>query len=199
MPRIRLAIVTVATCALAAIIGLYAARHDGDPASGTAHAGAVRPPSLPPVRFALRDQDGERVTAAGLRGRPAVITFQYTTCEDTCPVTTAQIRDALDQLGRDVPVVAISVDPPRDTAARARRYLLEQRMTGRMRFLLGDRDELAPVWRAFGIRPQGAGFEHTASTVVVDARGRQRIGFMAEHLTPEGLARDLKALGAQMP
>ena len=196
MTRIRLVLATVAACAFAAIVGLYLARDDDQPQARAGFSGATRPPSLPPVDFALRDQDGERVTAASLRGRPAVITFLYTTCEDTCPVTTQQIRGALDDLDRDVPVVAVSVDPPRDTPLRARRFVLDQRMTGRMRFLLGDRAQLAPIWRAFGIRPQGRGFEHTASTVVVDAHGRQRVGFGTDHLTPEGLARDLKALGA---
>ena len=196
MTRIRLALATVAACAFAAIVGLYVARDDGAPEARSTPAGALRPPSLPPVGFALRDQDGERVTAAGLRGRPAVITFLYTTCEDTCPVTAQQIRGALDDLDSDVPVVAVSVDPANDTPLRARRFLLEQGLSGRMRFLLGDRAQLEPVWRAFGIRPQGKGFEHTASTVVVDAKGRQRVGFMTDRLTPEGLARDLKSLGA---
>jgi protein SCO1/2 len=194
--RPQLVLATVSACLLAAIVGLYAARDTGTPEAQGGFAGALRPPTLPPVAFDLRDQDGERVTAAALRGSPAVVTFLYTTCEDTCPTTTAQIRGALDDVGDDVPVVAISVDPARDTPLRARRFILEQRMTGRMRFLLGDRASLSRVWRAFGIRPQGDGFEHTASTVVVDARGRQRVGFLTDQLTPEGLARDLKALGA---
>ena len=196
MTRVQIAAATLVACLFGAVVGLYVARDDDEPQARAGFSGATRPPSLPPVDFALRDQDGKRVTAASLRGRPAVITFLYTTCEDTCPVTTAQIRGALDDLGRDVPVVAVSVDPPRDTPLRAKRFLLDQRMTGRMRFLLGDRAQLEPIWRAFGIRPQGRGFEHTASTVVVDARGRQRVGFMTDHLTPEGLARDLQALGA---
>ena len=33
-------------------------------------------------------------------------------------------------------------------------FLLKQGMTGRMDFLLGTRQELQPVWRAFGIQPQ---------------------------------------------
>jgi protein SCO1/2 len=70
-------------------------------------------------------------------------------------------------------------------------------MTGRMRFLLGSRDELAPVWTAFGIQPQRDGRDHSAYVVVVDGRGRQRLGYPASELTSEGLARDLKRLGAE--
>ena len=36
-----------------------------------------------------------------LRGRPAIVTFLYTTCEDTCPTQAQQIKGALDELGED--------------------------------------------------------------------------------------------------
>jgi protein SCO1/2 len=67
-------------------------------------------------------------------------------------------------------------------------------MTGRMRFLLGSRAELQPVWDAFGIQPQAKGLEHSAHTVLADKRGMQRIGFPFDHLTEEGLAHDLERL-----
>ena len=57
-----------------------------------------------------------------LRGRPAVVTFLYTTCEDTCPIQAQTIRGALDQLGHDLPALAIAVDPPRDTPQRAKAF-----------------------------------------------------------------------------
>jgi protein SCO1/2 len=64
-------------------------------------------------------------------------------------------------------------------------------MTGRMDFLLGTRAQLAPVWKAFGIAPQTKGRDHSSYTVIVDARGRQRIGFPQSQLTPSRLASDL--------
>ena len=54
--------------------------------------------------------------------------------------------------------------------------------------------QLAPVWKAFGIQPQTKALEHSAHVVLVDAHGVQRIGFPFEHLTPEGLAHDLTRL-----
>ena len=85
------------------------------------------------------------------------MTFVYSTCEDTCPAQVQSIRGALDKLGRDVPVLAVSVDPRNDTRDRARRFLLEQHVTGRVRFVLGTERELAPVWRGYGIAPQRGG------------------------------------------
>jgi protein SCO1 len=92
-------------------------------------------------------------------------------------------------------VIAISVDPANDTPARARRFLLDQRMTGRMRYLVGPEAELRRQWRAYGVQPQGE-VEHTAHTVLLDREGRQRIGFPTDRLTPEGLAQDIRALEA---
>jgi protein SCO1 len=130
------------------------------------------------------------------RGRPVVMTFVYSHCEDTCPGQVQTIRGALDDLGREVPVLAVSVDPANDTPASARRFVNEQRMTGRMRFLLGRERTLAPVWRGYGIAPQRGSLDHSAYVVVVDARGRQRVGFPHSELTDAGLAHDLRRLGA---
>jgi protein SCO1/2 len=145
--------------------------------------------------FTLTDQDGKAVTSAALKGRPVVYAFVYSTCEDTCPAQVQTIKGALDDLEReDVQVVGISVDPVNDTRRRAASFLLKQGMTGRMTFLLGTREELAPVWKAFAIQPQQDNLEHSAHTVLADAAGRQRIGFPFDHMTQEALAHDLGRL-----
>jgi protein SCO1/2 len=200
--RLRLtALVTTAivVVALAGIVLFGGEDKTVAPAAGadpTGFHGAVRPPGAAVPELGLRDQDGKRTTMREFRGRPLVLTFLYSTCEDTCPLTTQQIRGALDELGRPVPVVAVSVDPRNDTPFHVDNFLVKQRMNGRMRFLTGTRAQLEPIWKAYGIQPQGEGFEHSASTVVIDGDGRQRVGFLTDQLTSEGLAADLKRLGA---
>jgi protein SCO1/2 len=196
---VQIAAATVVACALAAIAGLYFARRDDTPLARGEFAGATRPPGVPAARFALRDQDGRLVRSASLRGRPLVISFLYTHCRDTCPLIADQVRGALDQLGgRGVPYVAVSVDPANDTSESARSFLMRHGLTGRARYLLGTPAQLAPVWRQFGIHPQLSGNtrrdDHTASTVVLDGRGVQRVGFTPDTITPEGLAHDVRAL-----
>jgi protein SCO1/2 len=199
-PRVRLVLIGLAACAAAAFGATWIAAHEqaGDMqrAPGTEFAGAIRPPGAGVPDFALRDQDGALVKAASLRGKPAIFTFIYSTCEDTCPLQVQQIRGALDDLGRDVRVIAVSVDPAGDTRLSARRFMLDQHMTGRMTFLLGSEQELLPVWKAFGIAPQRAELDHSAYVVLVDGQGRQRIGFPASQLTIDGLTADLRRLGA---
>lgn len=161
-------------------------------------AGALSPPKVPVRDFNLRDQDGKPASVDEYRGKVVVLTFMYSTCQDTCPVTAQTIRGALDQVGHDVPVLAVSVDPAHDTPDTAERFLVKQSMSaGRMRFLLGTRSQLAPVWKAYGVRPQGKGFEHTAYVAVLDKTGRQRVAFPVDHLTDSYLAHDIRKLESE--
>lgn len=200
LSRVQLALATLLACTFAALVGALLAGRSGDggaSASAPGFRGALRPEGIPPTDFRLRDEQGRAVTLADLRGEVVVLTFLYTTCEDTCPLAADQIRGALDDLGHDVPALAISVDPANDTARRATRFLLKRRLTGRMRFLLGDRATLAPIWEAYGIAPQKDEFDHTAYVLLIDREGRQRIGFPVSKLTPEALAHDIAKLEAE--
>jgi protein SCO1/2 len=195
-PRLRLAITALTVCAVAAVIGASLAMSGDDGGAGQTNgwAGAVRPPGAAVPAFTLTDQDGKTVTAASLRGKPTVYAFIYSTCQDTCPAQVQTIRQALDHTQADVNVVGVSVDPANDTPKLAKTFLLKQTMTGRMRFLLGTRAQLEPVWKAFGIRPQSNALEHSAHVVVADTDGMQRVGFPFDHLTPEGLGHDVAKL-----
>jgi protein SCO1/2 len=195
-PRVRLALFVtgiLSVAAIAAVLAFAAGNHAASTIS-TEFAGSVRPPGIPPTPFRLDDERGKPVRLRAMRGTPVVVTFLYTTCRDTCPLTTDQIRGALDELGHDVPVIAVSVDPANDTAARAKHFTFVHRMTGRMRWVLGDAARLQRIWRAYGVQPQGNGVEHSASTVVLDATGHQRVGFPTDQLTSAALAHDIAAL-----
>jgi protein SCO1/2 len=195
--RVRLTLMLVATFVLLGALAFVLFANDNSvDAGGPGFEGALRPPGIPPVHFALKDQDGKVATLDQYRGQPVILTFMYSTCKDTCPLTAQQIKGALDDVGQSVPTLAISVDPANDTPLNARRFVNQQGLTQRMRFLLGDQAQLAPIWKAYGIRPQGKAFDHSAYVVLVDAKGVQRVGWPVDKITPEGLAHDLRLLGA---
>jgi protein SCO1 len=197
--RVRLALMVFASLAILAAAGVVVfARPDRPPPLGAGgFAGGLRP-AIPPGDFTLRDQDGRKVSLRGYRGHVVVLTFMYSTCQDTCPVTATTIRGALDDLGHDVPALAVSVDPAHDTPDSAEAFLVKRGLSaGRMRFLLGTRAQLAPIWREYGIRPEGKGFEHSAYVLLIDKRGRQRISFPVEQLVDRDLAHDIRKLEAE--
>lgn len=199
--RLRLALVVLVVCVCAIVLTTALARtsHPLDLSGG--YAGAVRPPSIPPNDFALLDQDGKRVRLSDYSGRAVIVAFMYSTCRNSCPIMAQQIRGALDDLGKNIPTLAVSVDPRNDTPLSARNFLAKESLLGRMHFLLGSFSTLQPIWRAYGIQPQGPGsgpvFDHSAYVILIDRQGRQRIGFPVDQLTPEGIAHDVRKLDSQ--
>jgi protein SCO1/2 len=197
--RVLIALFLVAVFSLGLIVLAAPDQDDNDSvASGTSRfEGAVMPDGLKAPDFRLKNQDGETISMRDFRGEPVIVTFLYTTCEDTCPVQAQSIRGALDELGEDVPALAIAVDPPRDTPERARAFLSEQRALGRLDFVLGTRAELRKVWDGYYVRPQSVTQEHQARFTLVDERGFQRVGYPGFEATSERIAHDIRLLQAE--
>jgi protein SCO1 len=160
----------------------------------SAFEGALLPAGLKAPDFKLRDQRGRRVTMREYRGTPVVVTFLYSHCRDTCPIEAQQIKGALDQLGHDVPVLAISVDPSRDTPKSVDRFDAKQGVGNRIRWVLGRESQLRPLWDGYHTTPQRPSQEHLARLALIDKRGFQRIGYPAQQVTPERLAHDIRLL-----
>jgi protein SCO1/2 len=187
----------------AALAAVTAATDDG----GTAKAaddfvGFRMPQNAVAHDFTLRDQDGRPFRLSrDTAGRVVAMTFIHSRCTSTCPVTLQTIRGALDELGPgrgDVDVLAVSVDPEADTPRSVNRFLRAQHVDGVVRYLTGSRAQLRPVWKQYGIRPQGTGQEdHSAYLLLRDREGLLRIGSPAHQLTPEDVEHDLRLLVAE--
>jgi protein SCO1/2 len=167
------------------------------PSGSSGFEGAALPPGVLAPRFSLRDQSGARVSLAAYRGRVVIVAVLYAACGSPCAVIAQQIRGALDELGRPVPVLVISADPAGDTPADVERFLRHVSLGGRVRWLRGSPAQLRPVWHALRVLPASAGraaFARTASVFLVDRDGRERVIYQLEQLTPEALSHDLRKL-----
>jgi protein SCO1/2 len=191
--------VPLALAALAAL-ALVAVGVGGGGSGPALNATPVDPP-VPAPAVSGTDQDG-RPVALPQAGRPMVATFLFTRCPTTCPLISQQLAAALDMLGPEadaVDVVAISVDPQGDTPARARAFLRSHGLEDRMRYVVGSRAELAPIWDAWQVAAQPADQPslsiHSARIVLVDASGRQ-VGRYAAGLPipPADIAEDVASL-----
>jgi protein SCO1/2 len=202
----RLALALFATtCALFAVIGVFAISRINAQSDAPAviHSGkspfrgGQMPPGVRAPQFSLTDQYGKPVSMAQYRGRPVVVSYLYTHCKETCPIQAQMIRGALDDLGHDIPALAVSVDPFADTPASARAFNRKFKMTGRMRWVLGTRRQLQPLYRGFAIQPQLRDSEHQAYITLVDAKGFQRVAVPVNQTSPEDLAHDMRVLEKQ--
>lgn len=192
----------IALVALGVSMGVVTAVSDRtDTAPPERLVGPRMPKGLRAFGFTLPDQHGRRFSLASARGRVVAMTFIHSKCTSTCPVTLQTIRGALDDLQdagvdrRDIEVVALTVDPDADTRGSVRRFLSEQHASDFVRYLVAPRPAMRPIWKRYGIAPQGEGQEdHTAFVLLVDRRGILRIGFPSHQMTSEDLAHDLRLL-----
>jgi protein SCO1/2 len=160
-------------------------------------AGAELPQAKAAPPIALFDQYGRPVSLASLRGEPVVIAFLYTRCGAPCTLIAQQIRGALDELSRPVPVLLVSADPSGDTPVAVRHFLAQVSLSGRVYYLTGPEAALRRVWRAYRISPAARGaaaFERSATVLLIDQAGRERVIYGPEQLTPEALAHDIGKL-----
>ena len=112
------------------------------------------PDAAPPFR--LVNQFGDYVALSDMAGKVVVLTFLYTNCPDICPLTTETLRRAHTILGDDssqIEMVAISVDPQRDSVESAYRYSDEKGMLNRWHYLVGSEEQLEPVWKSYWLDP----------------------------------------------
>ena len=153
----------------------------------------------------LTDAQGRPFRLADLRGRAVVVSFIYTTCNGTCPLTTAaldRVRSALKARhlwGDRVAFVSITLDPERDTPEVLRRYASIYRAEP-SRLALPHRPARTgsgPCSRRGtcgpGSAPPGA-IDHPSRVFLVDPAGRQREIYSLETLSPEAVADDVASV-----
>lgn len=166
----------------------------------TYHGTHISPP-MPAAQFTLQAEDGP-VSLSDFRGRAVALFFGYTSCPDVCPTTLLRLSNALEELGdrrSDVQVVFISVDPERDSPARASRYAeaVDPSFVG----LSGTPDEIAEVAARYGIyyaKAEGSdatGYlvDHSATITVLNENGRVEL-LWSPTVTADQMAEDLDTM-----
>jgi protein SCO1/2 len=153
-------------------------------------------------RFTLRDQDGALVSLAGFRGRPVLLTFLDSRCDEQCPLMGRQLGMMLRTMATaDRPaLVVVGVNPAGDSPASTRHAMRTWRLAGpwHAHWLRGTRRELAPVWKAYGItvQPRADDITHDLALYLIDRQGFQRAGYLFPFL-PNFVALDLQKLAKE--
>jgi len=197
--RVLVGVLLLLLVAIAVVLlGRGGSNHPGSTVGANQLEGPTLPPHLVAKNFSLTDQNGGRITLSQYRGQVVVLTFMHSLCKGACPLMANQILGALNDLpygGRNVPAMAISVDPKQDTPANRRKFIAKMHLTGRFNFLNGPMSVMRKIWHEYYIEPElGAKEEHSAFVLLIDKRGVWRIGYPVSELTPESLAHDIGVL-----
>ncbi|HEY6005520.1 MAG TPA: SCO family protein, partial [Anaeromyxobacter sp.] len=139
-----------------------------------------------PADLTFTAEDERAVALRGLRGKPVLLSFNYTGCRKLCGVQLAGLARALHELGWDgqrFSVLTVSIDPA-ETLPQLRRYKEafvrqaggSEGVARGWTFAMGRAADVDALARAVGFRyrydPASGQFAHQATLVVVTADGR---------------------------
>jgi protein SCO1/2 len=162
-------------------------------------AGVALDSTPPAPNFALEDQKGRTVTVAAQRGHWLVVTFLYTHCPDVCPLIAANLNTAIaSPAGKkaDLHVIAVSVDPKRDTLAAIHTYAVQHQLASSFRYVTGPQPALEKVWRDYHVAAQPGPkntVTHSTFEILIDPQGDERLIY-DDTITAAELESDLSKL-----
>lgn len=123
---------------------------------------------------------GQRVSLAGFRGKPLIVSLVFTSCSTICPTTTRHlagvVEKARDTVGEgNFNVALIGFDSRFDSPEMMARFARKQGVAGRGWHLLSaDEDTIAALTRELGFyfAPSPGGFDHLVQATIIDGDGR---------------------------
>jgi protein SCO1 len=192
---VRLAAALAATALAAAACG----SGPGDPAPPSPYLGNIKDRPVPDgiANLPLTTDAGHPTSLAALHGQVVVLADFLTLCQETCPLTTANLL-VMDRavtaagLGRRVRFVELTVDPNRDTPWRLRAYRSLVGAPANLLLLTGSPAVIGQIWRYFGIwyqqvaeddppgtdwltgKPLTYDITHEDALIYLDAKGQER-------------------------
>lgn len=156
--------------------------------------GTAIKPAAPAADFKMPDQNGNEFQLSDQHGRVVLVFFGFLNCTTECPLTMANLSQAMNILGdnaKHVQVVLVSTDPVRDTPQTMKAYL--EKFNPSFVGITGSKDDLQKIWNDYGVTVLDGGETHSSYTYVIDQKGDLRLTFEAE-TAPDDIAADLSKL-----
>jgi protein SCO1/2 len=158
----------------------------------------------PAPSVSLTDSEGRPFDLARCQGKVVLVSFVFTTCNGTCPLTSATMARCRDALkteglwGTQVEFVSITLDPKHDTPEALKLYAdIYRADPASWHFLTGPPETVKRViadWGMWAKRTPAGVLDHPSRIFLVDPRGRQREIYSLEFLSPEAVTADVRGL-----
>ena len=158
----------------------------------------------PAPALKLIDAEGKPFDLASKRGKCVLVSFVFTTCNGTCPLTSKAMADCRDELtksglwGEKVEFVSITLDPEHDTFQALKTYAeIYDADPKTWHFLTGSLKEVDRVIASWGMwtkRDSLGVLDHPSRIFLVDPKGRQREIYSLEFLKPAAVVSDVRGL-----
>lgn len=152
----------------------------------------------------LTGTDGASFRLESLRGKVALVSFVFTTCNGTCPATTHnlyRVQQALEAAGiwgDDVEFVSITLDPANDRPETLARYADVYGIDrDHWHFLTGSEEQIADTlteWDMWARRTPDGQLDHPSRIFLIDPSGTIREIYNLAFLRVPGVVEDIQGL-----
>jgi protein SCO1 len=149
----------------------------------------------------LHDQATQLVTLSSLKGKPVLMDFIYTSCPGPCLVLTARMKkiakDLGPQVGRDITLVSVTVDPEHDGPKQLAYYTKEQGADfPGWYFLTGTPQQIDAVLANFKlkrIKEADGSVDHIIDFFMLTSDGREARVYNPDEIGPEAITADVQS------
>ena len=142
-------------------------------ASDAGKPGASESESLrKPLRISdavVYDQDGRKLNFYSdlIKGKTAAINFIFTTCTTICPPLAATFRKVQTEMGGDVELISVSVDPVTDVPARLKSFAAKFNAGPGWTFVTGEKANIDELLRSLGAYV-GDKNDHSPAVIIIN-------------------------------
>jgi protein SCO1/2 len=132
----------------------------------------------PVYNFTLESADGDLWNLGEHRGKVVILVFMFTRCDNTCPVTSQNVKMVQEQLTtselENISIVSVTVDWQTDSPSKLQNWTTDRGYD--WPHLTGSENALKEVYEAYGVGPfeqeddsdEGYTVVHTSPTYILD-------------------------------
>jgi len=152
--------------------------------------------------FKLIDSHEQPIGLRQFQGKAVLVAFFFTTCNGTCPATTARLAKIQEEVARHaglkdrVQILSITLDPERDTPEKLRGYSRLYDVDERnWAFVTGARDDIRRTlgdWQIWAKPAANGQLDHPSRVYLVDPKGRIREIYSLEFLRAPWVVEDIE-------